>query len=321
MILKRLLIGLITATLGVAMAQDFPTKPVKLVNPYPPGGPIDTFARAIAVKLSEKWKQPVVVENRPGASEMIGAQAVATSAPDGHTILLSTEQALTLNPYLYKKMPLDPFHDLTPVTQILNIPYAFLVPAEGPARTLGDFVQRAKASPGKTRFATGGVLGVTQFAFVDLASAENLDVLVVPFSGLGTVLPELLSGRVDSTFGGISPIVQHVAGGKLRALAVGGSTRSKSLPDVPTFLELGYKDVNAGFFLGVTVAAKTPTDVVRKIAEDMRQIASDKTFREQNIDPFGLEVVASTPQEFTSFLLANRAVQQARVRKSGVQMQ
>jgi tripartite-type tricarboxylate transporter receptor subunit TctC len=321
MFFKRLLAGLLAATFGMAMAQDFPSKAVKLVNPYPPGGPIDTFARAMAVKLAEKWKQPVVVENRPGASEMIGAQSVATSAPDGHTILLSTEQALTLNPYLYKKMPLDPFNDLAPVTQILNVPYAFLVPSDSPVRTLGDFVQRAKANPGKTTFATGGVLGVTQFAFVDLASAENLDVLVVPFSGLGTVLPELLAGRVDSTFGGIAPITQHVASGKLRALAVGGGTRSKALPDVPTFRELGYKDVNAGFFLGVTVAAKTLPAVISKIAEDMRQVASDKAFREQNIDPFGLEVVASTPQEFGNFLQANRAVQQARVRKSGVQMQ
>lgn len=321
MILKRLLAVLVAATCGLAMAQDFPSKPVKIVNPYPPGGPIDTFARAIAVKLSEKWKQPVVVENRPGASEMIGAQAVSVSAPDGHTIFFSTEQALTLNPFLYKKMPLDPAQDLAPVTQILNIPYAFLVPAESPARTLGEFVQRARANPGKTTFATGGVLGVTQFAFVDLASAENLDVLVVPFSGLGTVLPELLAGRVDSTFGGIAPIAQHVASGKLRALAVGSSERSKALPGVPTFKELGYKDVNAGFFLGVTVASKTPAPVIRKIADDMRQIVSDKAFREQNIDPFGLEVVASTPQEFSSFLLANRAVQQTRVRKSGVQMQ
>lgn len=321
-LLSKLLVAMFASAVALsAVAQQFPARPVKIVLPYPPGGPTDTFARALSIKLAEKWGQPVVVDTRPGASEMIAAQLVANSRPDGHTILFSTDSALTLNQYLFKEMAYDPVTDLVPVTQLTNTPFAFVVPPDSQAQTLEQFISLAKQSPGKYSFGAGGVLGVTQFAFADLVTSPNvnIDALIVPYSGLGTVLPDLLSSRVDSTFGGIAAVEQFVKAGKLRALAVGGTSRSAALPDVPTFKELGYPDVNAGFFSGLSVAKGTPSDIIQKIASDIREVVSTEEFRAQNIDPFALELIASTPEAFTEFLGQNRIQQQERIRKSGTQ--
>jgi len=321
---KIFLGGLATILLGLAAAaataaEPWPTRPVRLVVPVPAGGPSDAYARAMAQRMSEEWGHQVVVDNKPGAGEIVGAQAVAKSPPDGHTLLFTTEAAIMLNQFAYLKPGYDVEKDLVPVTQMVSGPLVLVVPASLPVNTLDEFVALAKSRRDKPlTYGSAGIGGVLQLAMVSLAKQQDLKFVHVPYRGAAPLMQDLVSGQVDAGWVGVSGAVPFVREGKLKALVVGGSSRTKALPDTPVYRETRTGPSRADFLFGLAAPAGTPAAVAEKVAATVRKIQSDPKFRETHMEPFGYESVASTPAEFARFIANDRPQQAERIRLSGL---
>jgi tripartite-type tricarboxylate transporter receptor subunit TctC len=306
-----------------AVAQvnnKFPERSVKIVVPYPPGGPVDAVMRALASKLQTKWGQPVVIDNRPGANEIIGASSVAQSAPDGYTVFAGTETALTANQFLYSKLPYNPEKDFSPITRVMDIPLAVVVSSAFPAKTLRELIQVAKASPKPLSFATSGVGGVNHLQAVMLTKNEGIELNMVPYKGAAPVINDLLSGVVQMSMVAVSSIEPHVKKGTLRALAVSGESRLPALPDAPTFKEMGMKDVGLVFGVGLVAPAGTPKSTIRQFSNEVTTILRDPEFQKENITPLSYVATPFGPDEYAKFLKENRKLQQERVAASGVKL-
>lgn len=313
------ILGLALSCAGAAQAQDFPAKPVRIVVPYSAGGPVDALLRAMAPLLASEWKQPVVIENKTGANEIIGADYVAKSQPDGYTLLAATEASLSMSQHLYRKLPLRPDRDLTPISQLVTLPMAFIVPASSPAKTMKDFVALAAKSQAKPlSYGSTGAGGITHLPMAMFEHNEAIKLLHVPYKGAANLVPDIISGTVDAAVLAVTPIEQHVKAGTIRALAISAPTRAALLPGVPTFAEAGVKDIQASFIIGLMAPAGTPGPVVEKIAAATRKILLAPEFRSKYADPFSYIVVGSSPSQFAEFLVQDRRVQGERVKISGV---
>jgi tripartite-type tricarboxylate transporter receptor subunit TctC len=307
------------ASTAVTAAEPWPTRPIRLVVPVPAGGPSDAFARALAQRMSEEWGQQVIVDNRPGANEIIGAQLVAKSPADGHTLLFTTESAIILNQFAYQKPGYDIEKDLVPVTQMVSGPLVLVVPASLPVNTLDEFVALARSRKDKPlSYGSAGAGGVLQLAMVSLAQQQNLNLVHVPYRGAAPLMQDLVSGQVDAGWVGVSGAVPFVRDGKFKALVVGGTNRIKALPDTPVYRETRTKPARADFLFGLVAPAGTPAAVSEKIAATVRKIQSEAKFRETHMDPFGYESIASTPAEFARFIASDRPQQAERIRLSGL---
>lgn len=301
-----------------AVAQPFPAKPVTIVVPYSPGGPVDNLSRALGIRLTKEWGQPVLVLNKTGANEILGAEFVAKSPADGYTLFAATEAALTMNPHLYKKLPYNAEKDFAPVSRLITVPMVFIVPQNSKANTLKEFVQLARNAKGKPMsYGSSGAGGIVHLPLAMFAKQENLEMIHVPYKGAAPLIPEIISGQVDSAILGVSVIEQHVKSGKLKALAISGDSRSAALPEVPTFKEAGVKDINGAFNIGLVAPAGTPSAVVEKIASDVRKILLAPDFRSTQIDPYSYVAIGSTPVEYKNFLAQDFKVQAERVKISG----
>ncbi|HVL07917.1 MAG TPA: tripartite tricarboxylate transporter substrate binding protein [Burkholderiaceae bacterium] len=307
---------------GPALAQSFPNKPVTIVVPYAAGGPVDNFVRGLTPMLSDTWKQPVVVMNKPGANEIIGADFVAKSAPDGYTLFAGTEAALTMNQHLYKKLPYNPEKDFTEITRMVALPLVFFVPKNSPANTLKEFIALARKNS-TTRpmtYGSSGAGGIAHLPMAMFTHNEGLTMVHVPYKGAAPLIPEVIAGQIDAAVLGVSVIEQHVKAGTLKALAVSSDARSAALPDVPTFKELGVKEINAVFNIGLVAPRGTPAEIVEKIARDTNRIVQTPEFKKKYIDAFSYVAVGSTPAEFRDFLARDRKIQGERVKLSGVSL-
>ncbi len=305
----------------VALAQGFPNKPVKIVVPYPAGGPTDILGRGVAQKLSELWSQPVIVDNRPGANEIIAAEATARAPADGYTLFLASEQALSLNPYLYSKLPYDPEKDFVPIFRIVEVHFALIAAKEFPANNVKELLELARKSPGKVKYGSSGIGGVQHLPMAWLASSNGVDMLHVPYKGLAPTLQDMMAGQLDIVFGAISAALPYITSGKLKALAVSGPTRAKALPDVPTFSQAGLRDFSAGFTMGLVAPAKTPRAVVDKIVADMQKVVEMPDFRAKYVDQFAFDLVSEGPEKYAAFLVKDRKEQAARVRAVGAKLE
>lgn len=307
----------VAASQGV-VAQTFPSKPVTIVVPYSPGGPVDNLSRSLGIRLTKEWGQPVLVLNKTGANEIIGAELVAKSPPDGYTLFAATEAALTMNPHLYKKLPYNAEKDFAPISRLITVPMVFLVPQNSKAHTLKEFVQLAHNAKDKPMsYGSSGAGGIVHLPLAMFAKQENLEMVHVPYKGAAPLIPDIISGQVDSAILGVSVVEQHVKAGKMKALAISGDSRSVALPDVPTFKEAGVKDINGAFNIGLVAPAGTPSAVVEKIASDVRKILMDPEFRKTQIDAYSYVAIGSTPAEYKSFLAQDFKVQAERVKISG----
>lgn len=305
-------------TPGNAFAQVYPAKPVTLVVGYPAGGPVDTFARALGQKLTEELKQSFIVDNKPGANEIIASQYVARAQPDGYTIFVSTEAPLTQNQFLYKKLGYNPEADLMPVSQLVSVPMTLAVSPNFPANTLKEFLELArKRQDNPINYASGGVGGVTHLPMAMLAKNEGFKWTHVPYKGAAPILPDLMAGQVDATILAVSFLQQHINEKKIKALAVYADQRAASLPLVPTFKELGIKDIKANFIIAMVAPKGTPLPIAEKLASTARKIMQQQSFREKYMEPFAFSGVGSSPAEFFSYLVADRVVQEERVKVSG----
>jgi tripartite-type tricarboxylate transporter receptor subunit TctC len=304
--LKSLLGALAFAVLGCsALAQPFPSKPVRIIVAFPPGGGVDIVARAMGPKLTEIWRQPVVVENRPGASGVIGTEAAARSAPDGHTLFLGTLGNLTANQYLYSKMPVDPLRELAPLTQVVAVHFVMVAHPSLPVRNVKELIALAKAHPGQINYSSSGPGGAPHLGVELFKSMTRTDLVHIPYKGSGPSFVDLLAGQVSLTCDSLLQSLPYIKAERLRALAVLGGKRSPLLPNVQTVGETvaGYELTN---WFGYTVAAATPRDLINRLYGDVSKVLKQPDFRER-IANMGADVVGSTPEEFGAFMKSESA--------------
>jgi len=281
----------------VANAQpDWPTKPVRIIVPFAPGGATDVVARQLGQKLSVLWGQPVVVENRAGAGGNIGADAAAKSAADGYTLLMTSGSIVTANPHLYKAMPFDPAKDLVAITNVASGPQVIVVHPGVPARTLAELIALAKAKPGSLNFGSAGMGTQTHLAAENFAAAAAIDLTHVPYKGEGPAIADLIAGQIQLATPNLGAALPQIQGGRLRALAVTTRGRNPQLPEVPAVAEILPGFENVGWF-GLMAPAGTPTAVVEKIYVDTAKVLNDPEMKAR-LDAIGMVAVGNSPIAF-----------------------
>ena len=313
------LTGLLAASL--ARADNFPSRPVTLVVPYS-AGQVDVFSRALAKAMSDEWKQAVIVENKAGGNEVVGADAVARAAPNGYTILVGTESAYVLNPLLFKKLTYNPDTQLAPVSIAVRAPFIFLANPASPANTMKDFVELAqKRSNDPIRYGSSGTGNPTHLPYAKLARDQKLQLIHVPYRGGAAVLQDLMANTIESALLGAGLVAPHIKSGKVKALAVSSPERISALPDVPTMQEQGLEDINAGYILGLSVPTGTPPAVIQKIQATVRKIVTTPEFKAAYVEPMGFTAVGSTPKVFADYIRDEKPRAQARVRDANIEPQ
>ncbi|MFZ0196584.1 MAG: tripartite tricarboxylate transporter substrate binding protein [Pseudolabrys sp.] len=286
-----------------ALAQ-YPTKPVHIVVPYPAGGAVDAFARVLTQQLSEMWGQQVVVDNRPGASTMIGAEQVAKSPPDGYTLLLTAELTLVIVPHLYEKIPYDPLRDFAPVVALVSATQALVANPSLPVKTVKDLVALAKAKPGQLTFGSFGNGSTGHLNMEVLQAMTDARFNHIPYNGAGPAMNDVIGGHIDFMLAALSIVKGNVQAGKLHMIGVGSNHRSGEFPDVPTLSESGAPGFEAKSWFGLVAPAGTPPDVIKKINQDVTRVISDHAFAEKYLAAQGLESITGTPEQFAAFVRA-----------------
>ena len=291
-------------TAGFAHADDYPSRPIRVIVPFSPGGAVDGPMRLVAQELGKRLGQPVVVENKPGAGATIGTDVVAKAAPDGYTLLLAS-QTNAISATLYSKLPFDPVGDFTPVALIGREPGVVVVNPAIPAKTLQEFIAYVKAHPGQVNFASSGN-GSGQHLFAALlASKTGMKMNHVPYRGSAQATTDLLSGVVSMSIPGTAGMVGHIKAGRLRALAVTGATRSPQLPDVPTVMESGVPGYEAYVWMGLLAPKGTPPAVVERLNRDVVAVLGEDEVK-RHMANAGIEIVGSTAADFGKFFRAQR---------------
>ena len=285
-----------------ASAQSFPTKPIKIVVPFPAGGTVDFFARVISTKLSEALGQSVLVENRAGAGGNIAAEAVAKAAPDGYTLLMGSE-IIAINTSLYSKIGYDPVKDLAPITLVGTVPNILIVHPSLPVNSVNDLIALAKKTPGKISFASTGQGTSTHLSSELFKLMANVDMLHIPYTGGPPAIADLISGQVNMMFINMPTGITHVRSGKAKIIAVSSIKRVSQLPDVPTVDQAGVKGFETSAWSGLYAPAGTPVDIINRLNAEVVKILKQPSVREQLMAQ-GAEPVGDSPEEFSRFTLA-----------------
>lgn len=304
----------------VQAQQDFPTRPVMLIVPFPPGGPTDAMARTLAAEMGQRLGQPVVVENKAGAGGNIGAEYVARAEADGHTLLFGTSGPLAINSSLYRKINYNQLTSFAPVIQVGYLPNILVVNPGVPAKNLKELVAYAKANPGKLSYASSGNGASSHLAGVLFNGMAGTEILHVPYKGTGPALNDLLGGQVSMSFTDVLTALPYVKSGKLRALGLATQKRSRTLPDLPTIAEQGYPDYDVSVFFGIVAPAATPAPVVKKLNAAFAQALATPKVKDM-FAAQGLEAAPDTaPQQLARFIASETTKWQAVVRQSGAQL-
>ena len=294
---------------GTSAQERYPAKPLRVIVPFAPGGSTDIFARLVAERLAAAFAQPVVVENRAGASGNIGAEAVAKSAPDGHTLLMATTGVMAINNALFRNMGYDAARDLEPVIFIASITNVLAVPLDLPAKSVAELVALAKKDPGKLTFASSGAGSSTHLSAELFKSMAGIDVVHIPFKGSGQALIDVVAGRVSMIFDNMPSALPHIRGGKLRALGVTGLKRSPALPEVPTISEAGTDMELRGYeslsWSGFAVPAGTPRDIVLRLNRETAAILAAADMKHK-LGEQGADAIGGTPEAFAQHVRAER---------------
>ena len=314
-----LIASIFSLQIALVQAQDYPNKPIRFIVPVPPGAGPDVDVRQMAPKLAQILGQAVVVENRPGAAARIATEAVVKSAPDGYTFLVGTPTALITGPLLYNNLPYDAKKDLAPVSLISTTAYALTVGSAVPAQTASAFVALAKSNPTYSNIGTVGVGAATHLAgewFSDVAQAQ------LKFIHYNTSTPysDLISGQISGIFEAVLPVIGNVKSGRLRVLAISGSSRYPQLPDVPTFAEAGYPSYDPMVWIGLLAPAGTPPQIINRMSAAIAQVAKTPEIIGMRKEAFS-DSVGSTPAEFSKFLDDERAKWGAVIKKANVKIQ
>jgi tripartite-type tricarboxylate transporter receptor subunit TctC len=303
MIRNTFLIVALCAGLGHAvgsMAQDYPTKPVRWVVPYAAGGPTDTLVRLVTQKISEGWGERIVVDLRPGANSIIGTEIVARAQPDGYTMLVALP-ALAINPSVYPKLPYDTLRELAPVTLIGTAAYVVVVNASLPVKSISDLVALAKSRPGQLSYGSGGIASPAHLSIELLQQQTGVRMVHVPYKGGAPALVDLVSGRIQLMANPISSSMAFIKGGKLRPIAVTSSSRTRTLPEVPTISEAGLGSYHVNTWYGLFAPAKTPPAIVQFVANSVSKSLRDPGVAKR-LAEFDVEPAGNSPQEFSRFV-------------------
>jgi tripartite-type tricarboxylate transporter receptor subunit TctC len=298
-------------------AQTYPIKPVRIVVPFAPGGSTDVTARLIAQKLTDAWRQQVIVDNRAGAGGNIGAEAVARAAPDGYTLLLATTGVMAINHKLYRSLPYDALKDFAPVTQIGGLPLILIVHPSLPARSVKELIAIAKQKPGQLSYASSGIGSATHMTTELFRMMAGVDIVHVPYKGSGQAMADLVSGQVGVAFDQITSSLPQVQAGKLRALAVTSAKRFPSVPDLPSVSEAGVAGYESVSWNGIAVPAATSRDIVNRVQAEVARAIQAADMKERFLKD-GIEGIGSTPDEFASHIRAERAKWEKVVDKAGI---
>ncbi len=310
-----------TQSPAAAAGQAYPAKPIRIVVPYPAGGGIDIISRVMGERLTQRLGQPVLIDNRPGGGTILAADLVAKAAPDGYTLMITTDSTITINPHLYTRLPYDPVKDFVPVTQLLLLNQLLLANPAVPAGNLKELIVYAKANPSKLNYASYGSGSQPHLAMEMFKNQAGIDIVHVPYKGIPQAVPAALANEVQLTFSGAASSQAYIKAGRLKALAIGGKSRLALLPDVPTFTESGFPDVPSNAWFGLFAPAGTPRDIVMKLHAEVTRILRDPEFVQKEIVAKGYDLVANTPEEFSAFLMADSVRNARAVKISGARVE
>jgi tripartite-type tricarboxylate transporter receptor subunit TctC len=303
---RRFLATMAALAAAPAWADTFPSRPIRLVVPFPPGGAVDFYARVVQAQLAERFGQPIVIENRPGASGMIGADNVAKSAPDGYSLLLGNIASLAINVGLYAKMPYNPVTDFTPITHTIDVNYVLVVHPSVPVHSVRELIDYAKANPGTLAFGSAGSGSLPHLAGELFKSLTGVRMIHVPYKGGGPMVTDLLAGSVQLVIADQANLMPHVKSGKLRALAVASAKRSPGAPELPTIAEAGVPSFQAVAWNGLVGPAGMSKDVVQKINRVFVDTMAVPDIRARLLDA-GLDPIGDSPDSFGRFIPAEIA--------------
>jgi tripartite-type tricarboxylate transporter receptor subunit TctC len=304
---------------GAALAQPYPTRPVKLLVPFPPGGNTDIVGRLLSQKLSDSFGQQVYVENRGGAGGTIGAEAAAKSPNDGYTLFFSTTGTLASAPSLQPNLRYDPIKDFAPITTLANAPVVVIVAVSLQPKNLRELIQLAKAQPGALKFGSAGTGHFVHIAGEMFKASAGVDLLHVPYKGVAQALIDLLGGRIDLMFDAFAQYEPHLQSGKLRALAVANPTRLARLPDVPTTAEAGLPDYVLASWFGLAAPAGTPREIIDRVNAEARKALAGTDVREA-LAKLGLEPGGNSPQEYAAMIADELGKWRRAVKAAGIKL-
>jgi tripartite-type tricarboxylate transporter receptor subunit TctC len=302
---------------AAASAQDFPTKPIRLIVPFPPGGPNDIIARVVGQRMSELFKQPIIIDNRGGQAGVLGTDAVAKSAPDGYTIGITSASSLAISPTM-EKIAYDPQKDLTPITLVAAVPEMLVVASNVPAKNMEELVALCKAQPGKLNFASAGVGGLPHLAGELFKLTARIDIVHVPYRGAAPAINDLLGQQVQMTFLDLPVILPQIKAGNLHPIALGAKQRASQAPDVPTTAEVGMPDLLIENWYGMVGPAGLPPEILAKINGLAREAMSDPQVKEKLADQ-GLTLVPDTPDEFRAYIISETKKWAKVIKDAGVE--
>lgn len=303
--LTGLFAGIAACVSTAAMAQSYPTQPIRIVAPFPAGGLVDVLARAVGDEISKSVGQPVIVENRPGAGGNIGAELVAGAAPDGYTLLMTSPGIQSINQFLYKTMPFDPEKAFTPISLVADMPMLVLVHPKTNIKTLKDLVAAAKANPGKLNFGSAGVGTTGHLGQALLVHVADIKVTHVPYKGAAPAVNDLIAGHIDGVVDNPPIVMPHIKSGTLTPLAVAAKERLSVLPDVPTSVEAGLPDWQASSWFGLMAPAGTSPTVVKRLQAEVQQALKQPSMK-RFITESGIKLVGNSPEEFGKLIISER---------------
>jgi tripartite-type tricarboxylate transporter receptor subunit TctC len=300
-----------------ALAQPYPAKPVKVVVGYTPGGSNDVLARVVGKHLQDTWKQSFIVENKPGASGQIGAEAGAKAPPDGYTLVVIPNDVLTVQPHMYSKFPFDPIADVQPIATLGTVPVALVVNANSPYKSVAELIAAAKAKPGVLNYASSGAGGPQHMSAEMFMLLTATKMVHVPYKGNAPAVTDLLGGQVDVLFSPINSALPHIKAGKLRALAVAGDARVAALPDVPTLSEAGVPGYKSEIWIGLFAPAKTPKDIVDKIAAEVARMQAQADVKAE-LNGQGIDPLTNSPEQLAALIKADSARWSKVIKETGL---
>jgi tripartite-type tricarboxylate transporter receptor subunit TctC len=307
----------IGALIGPAAAQGFPDRLVRIVVPYPAGGGVDGMARALGESLSAIWKQPVIIENKPGASTMIGGEFVARAPADGYTLLLTSDSSITSNPFLFPNAKFDPVKDFAPITQLIELNQLVVLNPSVPANSLKELVALSKEKKGALNYGSYGVGSQPHLLFEMLRAQGGAEIMQIPYRGIAPAITATIAGDVQMTLGGWSVTAGHIKAGKLKAIAISKKERQKDLPDVPTLKEAGFPGIDPQSWFGLFAPAGTPKPVIERIQKDVAKVFEEPAFQKR-LETLAFEPVASTPEAFAKFIAEDLAYKKKLIETTGI---
>lgn len=314
------LIALLCAVANLASAQEWPTRAVKIVVPYPAGGGVDVMARALGQRLQEKWQQPVTIDNRPGANTLLGTELVARST-DNHTLLFTTDATFTINPHLYNKLPYDLERDFHAITQLVSFSQMLVVNGDLPVNNLQELLALAKAKPGSLSYASYGPGSQPQLATEMLKQKAGVFIVHIPYRGIPQAVTAVVSNEVPMTWSGIVSARAHIASKRIKAIAYGGKTRAAAYPQVPTVTELGFPEVDANVWVGLFAPTSFSNAWVNKINRDVLSVLTDPEFRAREIEGKSYDFAGLGPDEFKKHIRQESQSRKQTLKASGATLE